>query len=125
MSVRGADGKFKSVGRKAKAPAAKKAKQTKKTTAKTAKRVATPKQLAALAKARATRTHAKLERMYGPGGGLPVGGPTGVSAPTTAGNAISSIVAADPYEGVKKGVNPYAPYLQLPTEPVGVYGTKD
>ena len=37
-----------------------------------AKRVATPRQLQALADARAKRTNAKLARMYG---GLPVGGP--------------------------------------------------
>ena len=76
-----------------------------------AKRVATPKQLAALADARAKRTNAKLARMYGPGGGLPVGGPSsGVASLTEPAQAFKT---GNPYadigtpSAVKSG-NPYA-----------------
>jgi hypothetical protein len=108
--VKGADGKFKSVsrgGKSSKAPAVRKPKASKpaatKPMAAKKKRTATPKQLAALANARAAR---KLK---------------GKSSGTTAlGGAVSSLV--DPYAGVKKGVNPYAPYLAY-DEPES--GTRD
>lgn len=126
MSVRGADGKFKSVGRKAKAPAAKKTKQTKKTTAKTGKRVATAKQLAALQRARMARTGMSLKKKYGSGGAYGLGfdgnfayqGPA--AGPTTAGNAISSIVDPEgPGTYGRTNVNAYDP------EGPGAYATKN
>jgi hypothetical protein len=110
--TKGADGKFKSV-KKSRAPAARQSKPKAKARATSSrKRVATPKQLAALQKARMVRSGRSLKSKYGAGGAyglgfdgdLAVQGPAG--PPTALGSAVSSLV--DPYADVKKGVNPYA-----------------
>jgi hypothetical protein len=111
--VKGADGKFKSVsraGKSSKAPAVRRTKAAAAPKSK-GKRTATAKQLASLVKARAARTHAKLERMYGPGGGLPVGGPSG--GDSAIGSAVSNLVKPG-YGAMATAANASNPYAAVP-----------
>ncbi len=104
--TKGADGKFKSV-KKSRAPAARQSKPKAKA-ARSTKRVATPKQLAALQKARMVRSGRSLKSKYGAGGAyglgfdgdLAVQGPAG--PPTAIGSAVSSLVSAP-----ARPLNPY------------------